>query len=220
LAANLLGKCAVGREQHGGETDQVGTGTRDADAVQLLREHGRDIRASLASILATTDALRRADSDKLGRADRLPYLDAIWRDGSRVLDLMNRILTPSSPAAQDSPGRTAPAIQTPEVRATAIAVPPPARESSARGGTAYLGWLKSRLAQIETLGRDGARGDLASLANQLKDSAQTMGFAEISEAAAALQRLSETPDTPVDPGIEILRRVINRALRKTSGAAA
>jgi hypothetical protein len=210
----------VSRNPHGVETDQVGPDT-GAEALQLIREHSRDIRASLASILATTDALRRVDSEKLEPADRLPYLDAIWRDGSRVLDLVNRILTASPAAAQEPQGvRNAPALQASNANPTTEVVRPPTREGSARGGTAYLGWLRSRLAQIETLGRNGETGELASLARQLKDSAATTGFTEISEAAAAVQRLSETPGTQVDAGVEILRRVVNRAIRKTSGAAA
>lgn len=208
----------MSRNPHSVDTDQVGADT-SADALQLIREHGRDIRASLASILATTDALRRADAEKLEPVDRLPYLDAIWRDGSRVLDLINRILTAPPVAAQEPRGvrnASAPQASNPSTEV----VCPPTREGSARGGTAYLLWLRSRLTQIETLARNGAAEELASLARQLKDSAATMGFTEISEAAAAVQRLSETPGAQVEAGVEILRRVVHRALRKTSGAAA
>lgn len=197
----------------------MGTKIDNGDALELLRSHGRDIRAALASILATTDALRRTDSAHLDPIDRLPYLDAIWRDGSRVLDLVNRILTAQAAASKepvDPP--PAPPVQRPDAKAAAIVAPAAAREVAPRSGSAYLGWLRSRLVQIEQLAREGAREELGDLARQLKDSATTMGFSEISEAASAVQRLSES-GTGLDAGVEILRRVVNRAIRSTSAAA-
>lgn len=197
----------------------MGTEIDNGDALDLLRSHGRDIRASLASILATTDALRRTDSAHLDPIDRLPYLDAIWRDGSRVLDLVNRILTAQA-ARSKEPVDPPPAcpVQRPAAKAAAIVAPAATREVAARSGTAYLGWLRSRLVQIEQLAREGAREELGDLSRQLKDSAATMGFGEISEAASAVQRLSES-GTGLDAGVEILRRVVNRAIRSTSAAA-
>jgi hypothetical protein len=198
----------------------LGTEIDNGEALQLLRAHGRDIRAALASILATTDALRRTDSAHLDPIDRLPYLDAIWRDGSRVLDLVNRILTAQAAASKETVTVSPPpAIQTLDAAAGAAVMPAAPREIPARRGTAYLGWLRSRLAQIEQLAREGSREELGDLARQLKDSAAAMGFSEISEAASAVQRLSAA-GTTLDAGVEILRRVVNRAIRSTSGAAA
>ncbi len=218
----------------------------NAGALRALLAHGREIRASLVSVLANTDALRRADHETVEPSDRLPYLDAIWRDGSRALDIVNSILSLSATATGLREREADPTIDTrddgesQETAAVSVhptnaggprqvvfvaetaAKPdsrPPAGEAP-RSGMAYFGWLRSRLAHIETLTREGQMSELVKAAGHLKRSTAALGYTEISEAAAAVQRLAETPGAPIDAPVEILRRVVNRAIRKSSGKAA
>jgi hypothetical protein len=84
---------------------------------------------------------------------------------------------------------------------------------------AYANWLQSRVATLNDLRREGRSEQIRSLAADLTESARAMGCAEVQAAARAVERLVTNPGS-LDAAIEILRRIVKRAVRNARRDAA
>lgn len=78
---------------------------------------------------------------------------------------------------------------------------------------AYANWLQSRLATLNDLRREGRGEQMRSLVIDLTESVHAMGCAEVEAAARAIERLIDNPGA-LDAAIEILRRIVKRAVRE------
>src|SRR5436190_1435433 len=72
---------------------------------------------------------------------------------------------------------------------------------------AYVQWLRSRVGSLEALRRAGRLDEIALRASELKESADAMGYEEITAAAGAVRRLVDVDVQALEAAIEILRRV-------------
>jgi hypothetical protein len=79
-------------------------------------------------------------------------------------------------------------------------------------GRANAQWLDCRVTLLRDLYRCERIEEIAPVAADLTESARAMGYAEVEAAARAVQRLIGDPGS-LDAAIEILRRIVKRALR-------
>jgi HPt (histidine-containing phosphotransfer) domain-containing protein len=194
----------------------VNNDSAESDAQKALQDLIYQLRVSMTAILTHAAALRDADSRNAPRAERAALLDAIQREGSYVVQRMDSVLNlaPAAPTpVQGSPSSLAEAGSTREETR-----PSQNRPKTSQAHKAYIGWLRSRMEQIETLSQTGDKQQVGQLALQLKDSAASMGFVEISHAAAAVHRLAESDGPGFEAALEILRRIVSRAIRKVDAA--
>ena len=188
----------------------------ESDAQKALQDLVYHLRVSMTAILAHAAALRDADGRTAPRAERAALLDAIQREGSHAVQRIDTVLH-AAPAAQNAvPGSLSPRADTGSHREETR--PSQNRPNTSQAHKAYIGWLRSRMEQIETLSQGGDKQQVGQLTLQLKDSAASMGFVEISHAAAAVHRLGEADGPGFDAALEILRRIVSRAIRKVAAA--
>ena len=194
----------------------VNNDSAESDAQKALQDLIYHLRVSMTAILTHAAALREADGRNAPRAERAALLDAIQREGSHIVQRMDGVLNlaPAAPTpVQGSPSSLGDAGSTREETRPSQNRPKPSQAHKA-----YIGWLRSRMEQIETLSQTGDKQQVGQLALQLKDSATSMGFVEISHAAAAVHRLAESDGPGFEAALEILRRIVSRAIRKVDAA--
>jgi HPt (histidine-containing phosphotransfer) domain-containing protein len=188
----------------------------ESDAQKALQDLIYHLRVSMTSILAHAAALRDADSRSAPRAERAALLDAIQREGSHAVQRIDTDLKAGPGAPGTVQGSSSSHADPGSHREETW--PSQNRPNTSHGHRAYIGWLRSRMEQIETLCQTGEKQQLRQLALQLKDSAASMGFVEISHAAAAVHRLGNSEGPGLDAALEILRRIVNRATRRVDAA--
>jgi HPt (histidine-containing phosphotransfer) domain-containing protein len=188
----------------------------ESDAQKALQDLIYHLRVSMTAILTHAAALREADSRSAPQAERAALLDAIQREGSHAVRRIDTVLN----AAQAAPGSVqgSASSHTDAGSYREETRPPQNRQNSSQAHKAYIGWLRSRMEQIETLSQTGDKQQVGELALQLKDSAASMGFVEISHAAAAVHRLGDSEGPGLEAALEILRRIVTRATRRVDAA--
>ena len=88
-----------------------------------------------------------------------------------------------------------------------------------RPSRAYAQWLSCRLASLRDLHQYGRSEDIRLLASDLAQSAHGMGHREVEAAAQAIRRCADNPPA-LEAAIEILRRIVKRAVERTMRSAA
>lgn len=187
----------------------------ESDAQKALQDLVYHLRVAMTAILAHAAALRDADGRTAPRAERAALLDAIQREGSHAVQRIDTVLNAAPAAPNTVAGMGSSQADTSSREEPR---PPQQRPNTSQAHKAYIGWLRSRMEQIETLSQSGDKQQVGQLALQLKDSAASMGFVEISQAAAAVHRLGEADGPGCDAALEILRRIVSRAIRKVDAA--